>query len=101
MPPPQALSDSHILGSQRGAELDALEVIETPAHDLRAGFAVVAGPTAEPTNDPRRKGERAFWVRVFLSCCFAFELRRYGFEDRLVGRLERIGEALVGRAVAR
>src|SRR6476620_4236293 len=94
------LSDSHILKTQRGAIFDALEVVETLAHNSWTWFSVVAGPAAETTNDPAREGERSSGVRVFLSFRLAFELRRYGFEDRLVGRSESIGEALAGRAVA-
>src|SRR5216683_1047237 len=94
------LSDSHILKPQRGAIFDALEVVETLAHDSRAWLSVVSGPPAETTNDPGRKGERTSGVRVFLPSCLAFELRRYGFEDRLVGWIEGIGEALAGGTVA-
>src|SRR6266852_1142731 len=94
------LSDSHILKPQRGAIFDALEVVETLAHDSRAWLSVVSGPPAETTNDPGRKGERTSGVRVFLPFCLAFELRRYGFEDRLVGWIEGIGEALAGGTVA-
>src|SRR6266851_2772132 len=98
--PRKRLSDSHILKPQRGAIFDALEVVETLAHDSRAWLSVVSGPPAETTNDPGRKGERTSGVRVFLPFCLAFELRRYGFEDRLVGWIEGIGEALAGGTVA-
>src|SRR6266481_4171339 len=77
-----------------------MEVVETLAHDSRAWFPVVSGPPAETTDDPAGEGKRASGVRVFLPFCLAFELRRYGFEDRLVGRIESLGEALAGRAVA-
>src|SRR5204862_7735167 len=63
-------------------------------------FAVVAGPSTKTADDPRCEGERAFGVRILLPCCVAFELRGDSFEDRLVGRLESIGEALAGRAIA-
>src|SRR5258706_10375672 len=99
-PLPLALSDSHILKPQRGAIFDALEVVETLAHDSRARFSVITGPPAETTDDPAREGERVSGVWVLLPFCFAFELCRYGFENRLVGRVESIGEALAGCAVA-
>src|SRR5437879_7086366 len=98
--PALALSDSHIFQPECGAVFDALEVVETLAHHSRAWFSVVSGPAAETTNDPTCKGKRASGVRVFLPLCLAFDLRRYGFEDRLVGRIESIGEALASRAVA-
>src|SRR3989442_9344071 len=102
LPPPypspaSGLSDSHMLKPQRGAILDALEVVETPAHHSRAWFAVIASPTAKPTDDPASEGKRASGVRVLLPFGLAFELRRYGFEDRLIGRLASIREALAGR----
>ena len=50
------LSDSHIFQPQRGAVLDALEVVEALAHHSRAGFSVVSGPAAETTNHPGSKG---------------------------------------------
>src|SRR3989440_8259366 len=99
-PRKERLSDSHIFQPECGAVFDALEVVETLAHHSRAWFSVVSGPAAETTNDPTCKGKRASGVRVFLPLCLAFDLRRYGFEDRLVGRIESIGEALASRAVA-
>src|SRR5882757_3395336 len=89
-----------MLKPQRDAVLDALEVVETSADHLWTWFAVVAGPSTKAADDPGCEGERASGVRVLLPCCLAFELRRDSFEDRLVGRLESIGEALAGRAIA-
>jgi hypothetical protein len=55
--PRKRLSDSHIVEPESGAVLDAPEVVEAPAHHQGTGFAVIAGPAAEPGNDPGRKGE--------------------------------------------
>src|ERR1700730_7141079 len=46
--PRMRLFDSHILKPQSGAELDALEVIQPPAHGFRSGLSVIAVPSAEP-----------------------------------------------------
>src|SRR5262245_18124756 len=89
-----------MLRPQRSPVLDALEVVETSAHDLRAWFAVIAGPAAKTSDHPGRERQRAFGVRVLLPCGLALELRRYGFQDWLVGRIESIGVLLAGHAVA-
>src|SRR5712691_7251474 len=76
------------LEPQFGAVLDALEVVETPAHHLGTGLTVVAGPSSEPGDHPRAKGERALRMGVLLARSTAFKLSRHSLENGLIGRLE-------------
>ena len=55
--PRKRLFDSHILEPQCGAVFDVLEVVEAAAHDARSGFSVVAGPSAETSDDPGGEGK--------------------------------------------
>src|SRR5712692_12016033 len=98
--PLPSLSDSHIVKRQSSSVLDRSEVLEASSHDLGSGLAVVAGPAAEAGDDPGGEGERALGVGIALPFCLARELGRDGFEDGLVVRIEGIGQALVGVAVA-
>src|ERR1019366_4124512 len=86
--------------AQSSAVFDALEVVETSAHDAGAWLAVVAGPAAEAADDPSRESERAFGVGVLLTRGFAFEFGRYGFKGGVVGRVEPNGETLIWGAVS-
>src|SRR5882724_11765322 len=99
-PPRKRLSDSHILEPQRGAELDTPEVIQPTAHDLWAELAIIAGPSAEASNDPGREGEGSFGMRIFLARSLAFETSRKSFENRLIVGFEGVGQRPVGCAIA-
>src|SRR6185437_10689221 len=99
--PLRELSDSHIVKPQSSSVFDGAEVLQASSHDLGAGLAVVAGPSAETGDDPGGEGERALGVRIALALCLAGEFVRDGFEDGLVVRVEGIAQALVGIAVAR
>src|SRR5947207_7490650 len=101
--PPHALHllDSHIVTPQGRAVLYGAELGETDAHDLGAGFSVVAGPSAEAGDEPRGEGKGAPGMGIALALGLALELGRDGFEEGPIVRLERIGQALVGSAVAR
>src|SRR3981189_2932993 len=88
------------LEPQFGAVLDALEVVETPAHHLGTGLTVVAGPSSEPGDHPRAKGERALRMGVLLARSSAFKLSRHSLENGLIGALEGVGQLLVGRTIA-
>src|SRR6185312_15257952 len=84
------LSDSHIVKPQSSSVFDGAEVLQASSHDLGAGLAVVAGPSAETGDDPGGEGERALGVRIALALCLAGEFVRDGFEDGLVVRVEGI-----------
>src|SRR5262249_42375815 len=101
IPPRRRLSDSHIVELQCGAKLDALEVIQAPAHDLGAGLAIIACPPAEASDDPGREGEGTFGMGIFLASRFALEASRKGFENGLIVGLEGVGQLPVGCTVAR
>jgi len=53
--------------------LDGVELCEAAEHDDWAGFSVVAGPAAEPGEDPGCVGERSAGVWVLLPLGLAFE----------------------------
>src|SRR5262249_43726958 len=97
--PVHRLFDSHIFQPQSGAVFDAAEVFEADAHYLRARLSVVGGPSTEPSDDPGGEGECAFGMWILLLRCGPFKLKRHGFEDGLIIRLESLGEVFVGRAV--
>src|SRR3954454_1164253 len=99
-PSPLWLSDSHIVESQISPAFDRLEPFVAATHYHRAGFSIVAGPPAQATHDPGCERQRALRVRVLLFFGLALTSRRHGFKDGLVRRVERIGEALSGRAIA-
>src|SRR5258708_3407753 len=78
-PAGQALRDSHI--SQGPSMLDGLESNEPMEDDHRSWFSIVAGPSAQASEDPGSECERAFGVGIFLPRSFAFEVRRDVFES--------------------
>src|SRR5258708_29920636 len=96
-----ALSDSHIVTGQGSAVLDGAELGETDAHDLGSGLSVIAGQSAKAGDDPGGKGKGGLAMRIALSVGLALEPGRDGFEDGLIVRIEGIGQALVGGAIAR
>jgi hypothetical protein len=79
---------------------DGVELGETSDHDNGTWLAVIAGPTAEPCEDPGGIGERAFGVRVRLLCGFAFEGLTDALQGRLVVRIEQVAERAFGFARA-
>src|ERR1700722_9698232 len=92
-------------GEEGYALFSVLEAQPAVQHDDGSGFAVIAGPSAEPRTNPCGVSERAFGMRVLLSFGFAFELGAEGLEQRYVLRLEGVGHRphrlRVLRAVAR
>src|SRR5689334_23780952 len=99
-PPPLALFDSHIFGTELMAIFDQLEVLQSNAHDLWTWLSVVAVPGSKAGDDPSRKGKCSFWVRVFLTLRLAFEVGRKSFQERLVARIKRLLQHLIRAAVA-
>ena len=77
---------------QSGAELDALEVVQPPAHGFGSGLSVITVPSAEPGNDPGGEGEGTFGVRVFLAGSPPFEFSRQSLQNGLIVRFEGIGQ---------
>src|ERR1019366_1411799 len=97
--PGDRLFDSHILQPQSSPVFDAAEGFEAYSHHLWTGFSVIGGPSTKPGNDPRSEGERALWMRVLLLVGSSLELRRQGFQHRLVIRLESLDQFFLGRSV--
>src|SRR3979409_1279867 len=97
--PGDRLSDSHIVEPQSRTVFDATEVFEASAQHLWARLSVVGGPSSKPSNDPCSEGERTFWMWVLLLRGGPFELRRQGFQHRLVIRLESLDQFFLGRSV--
>src|SRR5712691_4374828 len=99
--PAKRLLDSHILEPQVNPIFDALEVFEAPAHHLRSRFAVVSGPSAEASDDPRGISKGTFRMGVLLLGCFSLKLRRYCFKNRLVLGGECVSKLLSGCTITR
>lgn len=72
--------------------LDGMELVQASDDNDRAWFSVVAGPTAEPGEDPRGIGERALGMWVFLFCSLAFEVLTNALQDLLVFLIENVVE---------
>jgi len=79
---------------------DGVELSEASEQDDWPWFSVVAGPTAEPCEDPGCIGERGFWVWVLLLFGLAFETVADALQGRLIVGIEDIAERTVGNAVA-
>src|SRR5687767_3408598 len=84
-PSPYGLRDSHI--AEVPAVFDGLELGHSSEHDDGAGFAVIAGPAAEPGEEPGGPGERAWRVRVLLLGGVAFQARADRRERRAIVRI--------------
>src|SRR5690349_7410384 len=97
-PSGQALLDSHI--AEGPSVLDGMELDEAMEHDDGSWLAIVAGPSAEPCDDPGGKGERALGMRVLLPRGFAFEAGRDTLENRLVIGIESVFERTFGCTLA-
>ena len=80
--------------------LDGVELGKASEHDDWAWFAVVAGPAAEPCEDPCGEGERAGRVRVLLLGGFAFEALTDALQGRSVVGVEDFAERAFGFALA-
>ena len=70
---PQGRARSRRPQPLRPGRASGVELGEASEHDDWAWFAVIAGPAAEPCEDPCGEGERAGRVRVLLLGGFAFE----------------------------
>jgi hypothetical protein len=79
---------------------DRVELGVPPQYDDGTGFSVIAGPAAEPCEDPSGVSERALGMRIFLLLGFAFE----AFADLLkhghVIGIEGVRERPPGGAIA-
>ena len=80
--------------------LDGVELGEASDHDDGAWLSVVAGPAAEPCEDPGGIGERAFGMRVLLLCGLAFEGLADALQGGLVVGIEDVAERAFGFTVA-
>src|SRR5262245_11782432 len=80
--------------------LDGVELSEASQHDDGAWLSVVAGPTAEPCEDPRSISERGNGRRALLLCGPAFEGLAHALEGRLVVGIEDVAERTFGFALA-
>src|SRR5450631_1233336 len=104
---PQAgLLDSHIveLGESGECVAGVLELSPSVEHDDRTGFTVIAGPASQSGADPGGVGERAFWMRIFLTGGLAFELGAKRLQQGRIFELEgvaRRSQPLDGAAIAR
>src|SRR5450432_410604 len=100
------LLDSHIveLGESGECVAGVLELSPSVEHDDRTGFAVIAGPASQSGADPGGVGERAFWMRIFLTGGLAFELGAKRLQQGRIFELEgvaRRSQPLDGAAIAR
>src|SRR5215468_8434123 len=68
-------------------------------HDSRPGLSVVAGPSAEASDDPACEGERAFGMRVLLALGSSFEAVAERLDERSIVGFEAIVVALGGGSV--
>src|SRR5690349_19968397 len=82
------LSDSHIENLERGSEFDRVEFGESDTHDLWAGLAIVAGPTAQPSDDPGREGQGSLRMWIALALGLALEPGRDSLDNGLIVRIE-------------
>src|SRR5262249_51837371 len=87
------LSDSQIFGDL-GADFYRVEAVEPMTHDSRPGLSVIAGPSAEASDDPASEGERAFGMRVLLALGSPFQALAEGLEEGGVVGFEAIVLAL-------
>src|SRR5271167_2016828 len=96
--PPNWLSDSHkwLWVGESGAVFCGVEVEPSFEHDHRSRFSIVSGPSAETRADPSGVSEGGFGMRVLLALGVAFKPCAEGFEERLIFRLEGIGQGSQG-----
>src|SRR5258708_12372019 len=59
----------------------------------------MGGSSFKTGNDPCSEGKRTVWMWVLLLRGSPFELRRQGFQHRLVIRLESLDQFFLGRSV--
>src|ERR1700693_4697701 len=90
-PPSRATGFTHLsrhlfLGiCQEPTFFHGIKTNEAEMHDLRTRRFVIAGPTAEPADDPCCPGETALSMRIFLLVGFAFHFFVGHFQNRLIG----------------